>query len=204
MTPNEPQTDIDWSVPEPRSGFLGQWDRFMGPGATNAEQWLELGAAAIAAGAMAVYAFSPSSGWTALQSAVAILMALDLAGGVVTNATSSAKRWYHRPGQGPREHLSFVAVHAVHLLLIAWLFLGGDWTYFLGTYGFLLAAALAVAAVPRYLKRPAAFALYVLALLLSLYVFASPGGLEWFLPVFYLKLLVSHLLPEVPYSSGKG
>lgn len=26
-----------------------------------------------------------------------------------------------------------------------------------------------------------------------------PAGLEWFVPVFYLKLLVSHLLKELPF-----
>lgn len=37
------------------------------------------------------------------------------------------------------------------------------------------------------------FAYVVAALLLALFVLPQPEGLEWFLPLFYLKLLVSHL-----------
>jgi hypothetical protein len=65
-----------------------------------------------------------------------------------------------------------------------------------------LAAAIDCAAPPLYLKRPVALGLYVVALLLSLYAFDVPAGLAWFLPVFYLKLLVSHLLPEAPFAPG--
>jgi hypothetical protein len=172
----------------------------MGPGATDAEQWLELGAALLAGIGAGVYAFAVSD-WSLIQSLVTVLLAFDLAGGVVTNATSSAKRWYHRPGQGIRQHLGFTAVHALHLFLVAWLFLGGDWTYFAGTYAWLLAAALAIEFTPLYLKRPVALGLFVVSLTLSLYIFAAPPGLEWFLPVFYLKLLVSHLLPEAPFAA---
>ncbi|MFZ1864411.1 MAG: hypothetical protein WAU39_09335 [Polyangiales bacterium] len=34
---------IDWQAPAPRSGSLGAWDRFVGPGATVAENILILG-----------------------------------------------------------------------------------------------------------------------------------------------------------------
>lgn len=50
-----------------------------------------------------------------------------------------------------------------------------------------------------YLQRPIALVMYAGALLLSLYWFEAPVGLEWFLPLFYLKLLVSHILREEPY-----
>jgi hypothetical protein len=38
--------------------------------------------------------------------------------------------------------------------------------------------------------------MYAGSVLLSLYALAPPPGMEWFLPLFYLKLLVSHLPPE--------
>ncbi|NQZ73824.1 MAG: hypothetical protein HRT60_12220 [Dinoroseobacter sp.] len=41
--------------------------------------------------------------------------------------------------------------------------------------------------------------LYMVALLLSLYVFDTPAHLEWFLPILFYKLLISHLLREEPY-----
>ena len=53
--------------------------------------------------------------------------------------------------------------------------------------------------VPQYLQRPVALIVFGCALLISLYVLSQPVGLEWFLPLFYLKLLVSHLPKEEPY-----
>jgi hypothetical protein len=52
--------------------------------------------------------------------------------------------------------------------------------------------------VPLYLRRPVALAVYAGVLLISIYVLPQPEGLEWFLPLFCLKLLVSHLPKEEP------
>jgi hypothetical protein len=129
---------------------------------------------------------------------VAVLIAFDIAGGIVTNATSAAKRWYHRPGQGFWQHLGFTAIH-VYPFIIAWLFLGMDWSYGLIVYGYLLFATLVILLVPQYLQRPVAMAAYAGGLLVALYVLPLIPGLEWFVPFFYLKLLVSHLIKEEPY-----
>jgi hypothetical protein len=67
----------------------------------------------------------------------------------------------------------------------------------LGRY--LLVAAALVLWVPQYLQRPVALVAFSCALLISLYVLQQPVGLEWFLPLFYLKMLVSHLPKEEPY-----
>jgi hypothetical protein len=125
-------------------------------------------------------------------------MALDLAGGVIANATTAAKRWYHRDGQRWWDHIGFVAVH-LYPFLVAWLFRGGDWGYALLTYGFLLLAAGAIVAVPLYLQRATALALYMAGLTLALVVVVPTPGLAWFLPLLYLKLLVSHLVREAPF-----
>lgn len=90
--------EIDWAQPQPRHGILGTWDRFVGPGATAAELWLSLAAALAGVAAVAVHAFQPTTTWSLPQSLLAIILAFDLAGGVVTNATVSATHWYHRPG----------------------------------------------------------------------------------------------------------
>jgi hypothetical protein len=126
-------------------------------------------------------------------------LAADLIGGVITNATSSAKRWYHRRGQTNIHHLMFIAVHALQLFLVAWFFRDGDWTFFVTVYVYLLLAALLILNVPLYLQRPFAMLLFVDALLLNAYLFEPVAGLEWFLPVFFLKLIVCHLLPEYPF-----
>ena len=190
-----------WTPPEPRKGLAGAWDRFVGPGATRAENWLMVGSAFVGGLSVPLYAALTGLGWSALQLVVAGLLAFDLVGGVVTNATSAAKRWYHRAGQGFAQHFTFIAVHAVQLFLVAWLFRGGDWAFFGALYGYLLAATLIILRTPLYRQRPVALLLYSGAILINSYVFTPTAGLEWFIPIFYLKLLVSHLLKEVPYRS---
>ena len=200
LTPEPPA--IDWTPPPPRPGLIGQWDSFIGPGATPAELTLII-LAALAGGLLVpLYALGQQLGWTPWQLAVGALLGADLAGGVATNATTAAQRWYHRPGQGLRAHLGFTAVHFIHPLLVAWLFRAGDWVYFAAAYGYLLGASLLLLALPLYLQRSASLLLYLGGLLMSLYLVPATPGLEWFLPVFYLKLLVSHLVREAPFRPG--
>ena len=132
------------------------------------------------------------------------LLGFDLLGGVLTNATSAAKRWYHRPGQRWPQHLAFVSFHFVHVALVALLLRGGDWPFFLSVSGYLLGAVLLIVGCPLYLQRSIALGLYSLALLGNSYLFSPTPGLEWFLPLFFLKLLVSHLLHETPYCPGES
>ncbi len=193
----------NWNFPPPRSGLAGAWDRFVGPGATRAEAGLQSILPILAGIAAPWHAARSGVGWNTAQYAVGALLAMDLAGGIVTNATSSAKRWYHRAGQGLGAHVSFVALHLLHLLLVSWLFLQVDWTWVLLTGGYLLAAATVVLLVPLYLQRPVGMTAYAIAALLSLYAFRQPPGLEWFLFLFYFKLLVCHLPREEPYRPAR-
>jgi hypothetical protein len=194
--------NIDWTPPEPRRGLLGEWDKFVGPGQTRAEFWLILIPSVVATLALAGYARLQGLNWNLVQTIVAMLLAFDLMGGVITNATSTAKRWYHRDGQGTVQHIGFIAVHAVHIFLVAWLFRGMDWLYFGVFYSCLLAASLIILSVPLYLQRPVAFLLYGGVVLISFYRFSPTPGFEWFVPVFFMKLLLSHLLKEAPYRPG--
>jgi hypothetical protein len=194
--------EMAWpEVPAPRRGLAGEWDRFIGPGAARAELALILGSALIAAVAVVANALWRDLAWTSIQLAAAALLALDLVGGVVTNATTAAKRWYHRPGQGFRQHFGFVLLH-VHPFLVAWLFRDGDWAFGFVVYGYLLLATLLILRTPLYLQRPVAMGLAVVGLGIGLAAFAPVPGMAWFVPAFYLKLLVSHLLKEWPYSPG--
>lgn len=192
-------SDSSWIPPEPRRGLAGEWDKFVGPGQTWAEFWLILIPSVLAGLAAPLYAIRSGLAWTTLQLIVAGLIAFDLVGGVVTNATTTAKRWYHRPGQGWLQHLEFVAVHALHIFLIAWLFRGGDWTYFGVYYAYLLVASLVITRISHFLQRPVALLLFVGVLLLNIYGIVPTPGLEWFVPVFFMKLLVSHLIKETPF-----
>lgn len=190
---------INWDFPPPRSGFAGAWDKFVGPGATRAELALQLVIPAVAAIIAPLYAARGVEGWSPAQYLVCGLLAFDIAGGVVTNATSSAKRWYHRAGQGFKQHFGMVSIHLVHIIVVAWLYLGFDVAWVLIAGGYLLGSAAIILAVPQYLQRPTALIGYAGGLLMSMYLLQQPQGLEWFLPLFYLKLLVSHLPREEPY-----
>ena len=186
------------TVSSPRDGLGGLLDRFVGPGATRAELVLQFLPPLVAAIAAPTYAIVSDLHWSPLQLSLAALLALDLLGGIITNATSAAKRWYHRPGQGFRQHFNFVILHVLHVTIVAFLFRNGDQLFLGVVAGYLLVAAFTILKTPLYLKRPVAFGLYSLALLGDRYGLSPTPGLEWFLPFFFFKLLVSHLLPETP------
>jgi hypothetical protein len=182
-------------TPTPRPGFGGLIDRLAGPGATPAELALQFGVAfAAAAGAGVWYALTSGGRWWMI--AIAVLLGFDLGGGVVTNATASAKRWFHRDGQGFAQHLGFIAVHVLHLAVIAFVVLPASWHYFLAASGMLLGGAVIILLAPSALIRPVALALFAVVLVVHRGVLPIPPGFEWFTPVFFLKLFVSHLVPE--------
>ena len=190
---------INWNYPRPRPGFGGALDRFFGPGTTRAEAWIQALFSIGAAIAMPAYAAASGFGWSLLQYTVATWLAFDLVGGIITNATSSAKRWYHREGQGFREHFRFIVFHVAYLLLVAWLFRGLDWFYAGVLSAVLLVAALTVLRAPLYLRRPLAFGLVIIAFVLNEYAFSPTDGLQWFVPFLFIKLIASHALREEPY-----
>lgn len=191
--------EINWHPPSPRSGWSGALDRVIGPGATRAELWLQsVGAVVLAAAVLTLTLSLANMPLTALQLGVLALLAFDLSGGVITNATAAAKRWYHRPGQGWPQQLAFVLPHGLHLVALVGVFPELGWLFALFSYAYLVGATLTILAVPLYLQRPVALIAYVGALLLN-NVLAPPPALAWVLPVFFLKLLVAHLLKEVPY-----
>lgn len=190
---------IDWNCPSPRPGFRGWLDRITGTEATTAELWIQFVPSAIFALAAPIYAQNLSVDWTYLQLGLISLLGFDLVGGVLTNATSSAKRWFHREGQTWQHHLMFVSIHIVHIFLVALLFRGSDWVFFAIASSYLIGSSILILQTPLYLQRPVAFGLYGLALLGNSYLFAPTVGLEWFLPLFFLKILISHLLKEAPY-----
>lgn len=190
---------INWNYPTPKVGWQGEIDKFIGPGSTSAELWLQTFFTLSFGLFVPLYAWFNQLTWTAIQFIFATLLALDMAGGIVTNATSSAKRWYHRPEQTTRDHLLFVAVHILHLFLVAWLFRAGDWLFAGILTLYLLGATLLILKTPLYLQRPMAYGLFALSLLFNFYFFTPISGLEWFVPFLFFKLLVSHLLREEPY-----
>ncbi len=195
MSHTQHTTAINWNAPEPNGAF----DRFVGPGATNTELLLQIGGAVASAVFIVIIAAYADLGWTIVQNIVAAFLALDIAGGIITNATSSGKRWYHRAGQGTAQHMTFVALHVIQPLLVVVFFDLGNWWFVIGGYGYALIAASIILYVPLYLQRPIAGLLLAVGIALSLYVIPVPRYFEWFLPLYFIKLLFSHLLREEPY-----
>jgi len=195
MASQPPPAVINWDLPNARHGPLA---RFVGPGATRAELVLQFSAALVAAILLPTAAALAGWGWNFLQLAVAGVLALDLVGGIVTNATNAAKRWYHRPGQSRRDHARFLLIH-LHPFLVVWLFGANEWVFAFTCYAYVVAAGVVTLFVPLYLRRPVAMVAFLIALTIALYGPDSPANTEWFFPMFALKLLVSHVVREEPY-----
>lgn len=189
---------VSWSPSTPRAGLAGVLDRFIGPRASRAELWLQLTIPMLAAGAAVWWPIASGNTWAWWQLLIAGFLALDVVGGVMTNATHTAKRWYHRAGQTPNDHLRFVAGHLLQLTLVGWLFRSHDWGFVAASYGGLLIGTLVIIFSPLYLQKPIAHGVYLLALVAALSPKAVTPGLEWFVPVFYLKLFIAHLPFEAP------
>lgn len=176
-------------------GFNGVMARITGPGASRAEIAFQIVLPMLATSATLYYAIYNSQ--TVLQIVLAGLLGFDIAGGIVTNSTSSAKRWYHRSGQGFWQHMGFISLHLVHLSIVVFTFgTGYFWLLMHGLVLILSSTAILLSAI--YLQRTISLSVYSLALIISM-MFGSVPGLEWFLPLFYLKLLVAHLPVEEPY-----
>ncbi len=190
---------IDWTLPPQRRGVLGLLDKITGPGATGVEVALQLLLPLIATLVAYRYAQEMMPAWPWWKIALFCVLAFDMMGGIVTNATSSAKRWYHRDGQGKKQHLSFIAVHTIHVALVALIFRDFDAAYFAGFSGYLIVSALITLSVPLYLRRPLALFLCATGFLLEIYSWGAPVEIAWFTPLLLIKLLAAHLPREEPY-----
>lgn len=204
-TPNQPDEDtrrsqIDWTKPVPQRAV----DSFAGPQATSAELALQFAVAAAAAATFLGAEAYCGWGWSIVQKVVAALLAFDLFGGVVTNATSAAKRWYHRIDQTLRHHLAFVLLHAVQPALVVAFFAPDALTFAAASFAFVFGGAMVILALPLYLHRPVAACLVAVGIILGLYILAAPLHFEWFFPVYVVKVLHSHLVFEAPFRPAHG
>jgi hypothetical protein len=129
-----------------------------------------------------------------------------LGGGVVANGLNSCKRFYHspvKPDEGAlvraaKNHRIFTALHLHPVVVYAiWtpdhLWVGLAW------HILLLLSAGAVAAVPLYLARPAAFLLVGAVLVVQSDMVPSVPHLEWLVPLLFLKIVLGHAVREEPY-----
>ncbi len=187
--------------PQPRTGPLGLVDEFIGPGATTNELLLQVVPLPFAA--YFGWWGARDEGYGVGRAFAAAMLALDLVGGVATNSTDSAKRWYHREGQGVGAHMCFVVPHIAHVFLVAWLFRSNDWRWALLVAAYLVIAALVICVVARDVRRTVALLAYALGVWVDTVNGGAGAGVRWFVPLLYLKLLVAHLVDErVPEAEG--
>jgi len=180
---------------EKRSLIRRASDPLIGPGATTAELWLGWGAAFGAGFAQAGWALALGD-WSVLQVVVAVLFAFDIGGGVVVNATRSGRRWWHRESVTPAQQFTFYVAH-LHPFVVAWLWPSYTLTQAAGLYLSMLAfAAIVVMWTPRELKRPVAYGLTAIGVMLGATVFAAPAGLGWLPLLYYVKLIAAHAVPD--------
>lgn len=194
---------VSWQPPKPRAGALGAWDKFVGPGATSAEENLQLILGGlIAIGGVALFWLFHEEPSTLWQWLFVVVLAFDIGGGIVTNSTSAAKRWYHRAGHTKLKHFGFVATHLVHIVLMGFLFSANPLAYSSILGLLLITATLFMLWSPLYLQRPMAVGLAMLIIMLGQLPLFDLTGLNWFIPALMLKLLLGHALKEAPFQPG--
>ncbi len=201
---SDKQVNIDWS-------YSGKADFSLGTGATKAEQLIGWVASLAGAGLYGFLYLTHALPWIWWQYVLAGLLAFDVIGGITANSLNSCKRFYHSPARPDepayaaffKNHLAFSALH-VHTILVAILFGAANYFYGVFWYVFLMAGTILIINTPLYLKRPMAFLLISLALLLNIYIIIPVLGFEWLVPALMIKILYGHLVKEEPYRPVPG
>lgn len=173
---------------------VGRWfnDQLVAPGASSAELVVSYLTALVGA-AFAVW-LAVMSRFDPVAVVVLGLVAFDLFGGAVVNATAAAKRLFHGPGRSAGKRMLFVAGH-IHVFLVALVVPGYSWLAAGLTYAMAVAGGLVVVAAPDDVRRPIAFSVTVLTIAICLTSVTMPVALLWLTPVLAIKLLLGHLLP---------
>ena len=200
-------TVIDWNTP-PGAGP----DWLIGAGATRMERALVWASSLLGVVYIVwMWVREQPGDWAVWQYALAALLAADLVGGAVSNATSSTKRQYFGRAAAPvtgasrvlRQPVLFSLLH-VHPFLVTALYPGGSWTWASVVYGGVVGSVLVVdRLVPHYLQRPIAMVAFCAVFLASLQL-PAPGGYEWFTVVYAAKLVLAHSVREEPYRPRRG
>lgn len=189
--------------------YEGRSDGLVGTGATLSERLMGYGTAlvltVIIVGADMMRLEPVAAGWW--QLAILAFFAYDIAGGAVANMLNSCKRLYHtprKPGEGAllgalKDARLFTGIH-VHPIIIA-ATLGGSISSAVIWYVVLQAAVWITLATPLYLRRAAATALTVIAILVHQIWLPLGTGLEWVIPALFIKMVMGHAVQEEPYAA---
>ncbi len=174
-------------------------DRLAGPGATRLELTLGLGASAVGLAVGLVTALSQP--WLWWEQTLVVLIAADLAGGVVVNAQPASRLWWHRPGRRSVHHIRFAALH-VHPFIFAILLDEWSWGLAIGLYVAVVVGAAAVALSPRRLQEAVGLGCAGMIIAGATSWGGAPSVLVWLVPLYVLKLVVSHPVAGIATGSG--
>jgi hypothetical protein len=97
--------------------------------------------------------------------------------------------------------INFDLLH-LHPVVLALLVPGANAVNGFAWYLGLILSVLIVRLVPLYIRRPIAFAIIVVAIVVNLYVLPLGPGLEWVMPLMFLKIVYGHTVQEEPYRPG--
>lgn len=116
------------------------------------------------------------------------IVALDLAGGVISSLTKSTKEFY---AKSPKLEYLFLVLHFIHPLVLA-LALGLHQSFFYYSFLFMLCASLFVIAMRRTrYELSIALLLVTIGTSLAFQFLSIPQSLIWFIPLYFAKLIVA-------------
>lgn len=180
----------------------------LGTGSTSAERAV-VAATAVAAVAVLcaawVWGWGADAGpgaWSWWQALLAVVLAVDVVGGIAANATAATKRFYGGPlppdtgrfGRLVHGHVPFTALH-VHPIVVGALVPGRHWWWGVLWYAWALAGVVAVRRAPTLLQRPTAFGVCAVGVVVAPLI-AAPVGFAWLPVALLLKLVTAHAVDE--------
>lgn len=179
------------------SGPARPWDRMTGSGADRSAT-IAIIAATVFAILLAIgAAIGAEVSWRWWQWLLVLALSADLGSGLVANALTTTKRWYHRPHVAEWRRIAFTGLH-LHLPLLALAIPDaiGMLAAWLG-YLWLVGGATALLAVPDRLRLGVAICLTLLGTVLLARLIPLTGAIGWMPLALMLKLLVGHMVgPE--------
>lgn len=149
-------------------------------------------------------AMAPGLGWSAMQSALAALLAMNV-GFAVAIGTTPIKRYFHHRGDVRGADLAtMLGDAAMQVLLFDWFFPGGSlngppFGYSLRLAGWVVLCGLLVTFSPLYIRRAIAHLCFLGGVAMALYGLPTVAGMEWFPFVGLYKYLSAHLPRKEAY-----
>ncbi len=196
--------NIVWEFSEPAELTVGS-------GATAAERFLVYATSSLAGFTYLALWYLDAYPWAWWQYAVCGFFAFDIVGGAIANVTNSGKRFFHTASKDGdsgvvrflKSDSNFAILH-IHTIVLALLIPEANLIAGVAWYIGLVISVLAVTSTPLYLQRPTAFLFIVLAIIVHRYFLPLGVGLEWVVPLIFVKIVYGHTVQEEPYRPLKG